>query len=186
MPAMRRISAYSSSVSGQIVMRVFLRNLILRSSLFSRSSVKCHLPRQALDGAQVHHHFLGIVLVGIGVRVAAHFREGIDRVLGLAVIGQGPVAFVDLLELAQCVRTIPGVAPHFLALYEQGIPVVHAWVYGEQPASWFGGRLRHPSKSGPANYTRKRQKMANFMVNFSRNGGSGCEQPISQVSLVLT
>src|SRR5580658_10093115 len=38
MPAMRRISEYSSSVSGQTVRRVFLRNLILRSNLFSRNS----------------------------------------------------------------------------------------------------------------------------------------------------
>src|SRR5271168_3125007 len=38
MHAMRKISEYSSSVRGQTVRRVFLRNLILRSSLFSRSS----------------------------------------------------------------------------------------------------------------------------------------------------
>src|ERR1700732_4075328 len=37
-PAMRKISAYSSSVSGQIERRVFFRNFILRSNLFSRSS----------------------------------------------------------------------------------------------------------------------------------------------------
>ena len=38
MPAMRRISAHSSSVSGQIVRRVFFRNLIFFSVLAWRSS----------------------------------------------------------------------------------------------------------------------------------------------------
>src|SRR5579863_7604930 len=43
MPAMRRSSEYSSSVSGQIVSRVFFRNLIFRSRRFSRisASVTC-------------------------------------------------------------------------------------------------------------------------------------------------
>src|SRR5271169_6466939 len=40
MPAMRKISEYSSSVNGHTVSRVFLRNLILRSNLFSRNSAR--------------------------------------------------------------------------------------------------------------------------------------------------
>jgi hypothetical protein len=63
---------------------------------------------------------------------------------GLAVVAERAVALVDLLELPRRVGTVPGVPPHLLAFYEEGIPVVHPRVNGQQPAPWFGRSLRHP------------------------------------------
>ena len=157
-PAMRRISAYSSSVSGQIVRRVFFINLIFRSRRFCAHLHQGHLPRQALDRAQVHHKFLFVQVVRIGVRIAAHFRQRVHGMLRLPVIAKRAVALVNLLELSERVRLVSGVPPHLFAFHEEGVPVIDARVNGQEPSTRFGGRLRHPQKSYRAHYTRSRAK----------------------------
>src|SRR5580692_11274056 len=105
------------------------------------------------------------------------------------MVRQRTVAFVDLLKLANRIGAMAGVAPHFLALHEKGVPVVDARVYGQQPAPWFVGRLRHPSKKCRANYQRKRRKIANFVTGILRTVperliSSNMEHPIAAKSIV--
>src|SRR5208282_4879723 len=106
------------------------------------------------------------IFVRVGIRVAAHFRQSVERVLGLAVVRQRAIAFMDLLELAYRVRTMPRMPPHFLALHEKGVPVVDARVYSQQPASWFVGRLRHPSKSVGRTIHGRREKLRTLWWEF--------------------
>jgi len=88
------------------------------------------------------------------------------------MVRQRTVAFVDLLKLANRIGAMAGVAPHFLALHEKVSPVVDARVYSEQPAPWFVGRLRHPSKVSGELYT-KRLKIANFVMGILRKASTG-------------
>ena len=94
---MRRISVYSSSVRAAIVRRVFFMNFILRSSLFSRSSVSADLAWQAFYRAEIYYQMFGVGMMRVGIRVAAHFGEGVEGVIGFAVIAEGAIAFADLL-----------------------------------------------------------------------------------------
>ena len=94
MPAMRRISEYSSSVRGQMVRRVFFRNLILRSSLFSRisASFTCRGSRSMARRSTTSFFSFGVVRIRI--RVAAHLRQCVDRVFRLAVVTERAITFV--------------------------------------------------------------------------------------------
>jgi hypothetical protein len=58
------------------------------------------------------------------------------------------------------------VAPHFLALHEEGIPVIYARVDSQQPTFWFGRRLRHPSKSVARTIHGKDCKTSNFVAGI--------------------
>ncbi len=69
--------------------------------------------------------------MGVGIWVAAHFGEGVDGVLSFAVVAEGAVAFVDLLQLAEGVRLVAGMAPHLLSLHEKGVPVVDPGINGQ-------------------------------------------------------
>ncbi len=66
----------------------------------------------------------------IGVGGAAYLGQSVQSMFGPTVIAEGPVAFLDLLDLAQRVWLFTAVPPHLLTLYEQGVPVVDARVNG--------------------------------------------------------
>jgi hypothetical protein len=61
----------------------------------------------------------------VRIGVPADLGEGVERVLGLAVVAEGAVALMNLLELAQGVGLGAGVPPHLLALHEEGVPVIN-------------------------------------------------------------
>src|ERR1700722_19143858 len=113
------------------------------------------LAREAFNGAEIHDHFFGVSLVRIRVRVTADFGQGLDGVFGFAVIGQGAIALLNLLQLAKGVGAVAGVAPHLFTFHEKGIPVVHPGVHSQEPTSWFGRWLRHSPGICRANYTLK-------------------------------
>ena len=89
------------------------------------------LARKAFDGAQVDHLAFGFGIVRILVGIARDFGDGVERVLGLAVIAEHAIAAADLLQLAGSVGAIAGLAPHFLTLYKQGIPMIDAGIHRE-------------------------------------------------------
>jgi hypothetical protein len=66
----------------------------------------------------------------VGIGVPADLGEGVEGVLGLAVVAEGAIALMDLLELAEGVGLGAGVPPHLLALHEEGVPVIDPRVNG--------------------------------------------------------
>jgi hypothetical protein len=66
----------------------------------------------------------------VRIGVPADLCEGVEGVLGLAVVAEGAIALMNLLELAQGVGLGTGVPPHLLTLHEEGVPVIDPRVNG--------------------------------------------------------
>jgi hypothetical protein len=109
--------------------RIFEKFYFSQRAIFPQFR-KHDLPRQALHRAKIDHHFFRFRMMRIRIRFAAHFRERVKRVIRLAVIKQRPVALVNLLELAQRIGPVAGMAPHLFPFNEERIPVIDARVDG--------------------------------------------------------
>jgi hypothetical protein len=100
---------------------------------------KGHLAGKAFDRSQIRDQLLGLGVLGIGIRIAAHFRQSVDGMLRLAVVAESAVALMDLFELAESIGFVTRLPPHLLALNKKRIPMVQARVNGEQPSSRLWG-----------------------------------------------
>jgi len=106
------------------------------------------LAREAFQRAQINDKILGARVVGVGIRVARDGGDGVERVLGLAVIAKSAVALFHQLQLAQSIGLVARVAPHLFALHEKGIPVIDAGINREQPVMGSVHRWRHVALDG--------------------------------------
>src|SRR5262249_34525253 len=94
-----------------------------------------HLPRQLLERAQVCNKILSLAIVGVRIRIAGYFRDGVQRAVRCAVITEHAVALTHLLERAKSVWFRTCTVPHFLPLNEKCVPVIVMRVGAEDPIS---------------------------------------------------
>src|SRR5487761_250751 len=120
-----------------------LQEFYLAQQTILAQLVERNLPGQALEGPQVDYQILGFRIVRIGIRIARHFGNRVERVLGFAVVAKRAVAAAHLLELPQRVGLVAGVPPHLLPFYEKSVPVIDARVNGQQPLMRSGDRTSH-------------------------------------------
>jgi hypothetical protein len=76
--------------------RILQKFYFAQQTIFAQLNQR-HLARQPLDRAQIHHHLFRIVIVRVGIGIAAHFRQRVHRMLRLAVVAKRAVASLNLL-----------------------------------------------------------------------------------------
>ena len=104
MPAMRRISWYSSSRDRRNNQADVLQKFHFAQRRVVAQFGQRHLPRQPFERAQVGHHAFALRVVRIGIGIAGHFRQRVKRALRRRVVAEHAVALPHQLELAQGVR----------------------------------------------------------------------------------
>jgi hypothetical protein len=98
------------------------------------------------------------MVMRVWIGVASDLRDRIERPLRRGVITQYAIAFADLFESANGVRFGLSTMPHFLALYEERIPVVVVRVGAKYPIMSLRSRSCHRGVESAAIYTGKTKK----------------------------
>src|ERR1700722_390611 len=102
-----------------------------------------HLARQPVKRAQVRDIIFAFRIIGIRVRIARHFGDGIQRTLRSRVVTEHPVTLADLFQSSDGILLAIRAVPHLLALHEECVPVVVVRVCAEDPVVSLGSRKRH-------------------------------------------
>ena len=96
MPAMRRISWYSSSVTGEMIKANVLEEFQLSHCGILPEFVQRYLPREAFHCAQVGDEHFRFQVMRVGIRVPCDFGDRVDGAFGCGVVTKDTVALTHL------------------------------------------------------------------------------------------